>query len=243
MNLIIDQGNSTVKIALFKGDFLVKTFQQKSLSITFLQDLFHEYLLEKGILSSVGHIDKDAYSFLSDKLPVFYELNNRLPLPLSIDYKTPENLGMDRVAAAAGAFTQQPSANLLVIDVGTAITFDFVEQGGIFKGGNISPGPATRFKALHQFTNRLPLVNEEGNSPALGYDTETAIRSGVMQGIVREIDSYVEEYQKKHQVFTFLTGGYTFYFESRLKNSIFADENLVLKGLNKILDYQINMIQ
>ena len=243
MNLIIDQGNSTVKIAIFKGDFLVNTFHEESLSVKFLQDLFHEYFLEKGILSSVGHIDTEVYSLLSNKLPILYELNNKLPLPIRIDYQAPQTLGMDRVAAAVGAFIRQPSDNLLVIDVGTAITFDLVAQGGIFKGGNISPGPATRFKALHQFTNRLPLINEEGDTPALGYDTETAIRSGVMQGIVREIDSYVEEYQKKHQVFTFLTGGYTFYFESRLKNSIFADENLVLKGLNKILDYQINMIQ
>ena len=242
MNLIIDQGNSTVKIALFNGGFLVKIFQHESLSIDFLQDLFQTYSIKRGILSSVGHINKEVYALLSDKLPIFYELNNQLPLPLNIDYQAPQTLGMDRVAAAVGASIQQPSANLLVIDIGTAITIDFVALGGIFKGGNISPGPAMRFKALHQFTNRLPLIDEKGDTPALGYDTETAIRSGVMQGIVLEINSYVEEYRKKYDVFTFLTGGYTFYFESRLKNSIFADENLVLKGLNKILDYQINMI-
>ena len=95
-----------------------------------------------------------------------------------------------------------------------------------------------RFKALNHFTDKLPLVNEIGEIPSLGYDTETAIRSGVIEGIVREIDSYIEEYKKELKVFIFLTGGHAFYFESKLKNSIFADRNLVLKGLNEILKYQ-----
>ncbi|GHT77827.1 type III pantothenate kinase [Bacteroidia bacterium] len=241
MNLIIDRGNSAVKIALFENNQLVENGQWETLPVEHLQDLFDKYPLKKGILSSVGQIDKEVYAFLSGRLPVFYELNNRLPVPLTIDYRTPETLGMDRIAAAVGAFVQQPNENLLIIDIGTAITFDLVAKGGIYSGGNISPGPALRFKALHQFTNRLPLIAEEGEIPAMGYDTETAIRAGVIQGIVREIDSYIKEYQKNQTVFAFLTGGYAFYFESKLKNSIFADENLVLKGLNEILNYQVKI--
>ncbi|GHV23956.1 hypothetical protein FACS189428_7920 [Clostridia bacterium] len=171
-------------------------------------------------------------------MPAFYELNPQLPVPLTIDYKTPQTLGMDRIAAAVGAVAQQPGAHLLVIDIGTAITLDFVTAAGVYKGGNISPGPELRFKALHHFTNRLPLINEEGNLPVWGYDTSTAIRSGVIGGIVRELDSYIAEYKKNDTILTFLTGGYAFYFESKLKNATFADGNLVLRGLNEILNYQ-----
>ncbi|MDR0865785.1 MAG: type III pantothenate kinase [Candidatus Symbiothrix sp.] len=238
MNIIIDQGNSAVKIALFEHNTLVKSFQPEVLTPEVLQTVIRKFQPQAGILCAVKKTDPDLCDFLAGILPVFYELNSQLPLPLTIDYRTPETLGMDRVAAAVGAFAQKPEKNLLVIDMGTAITLDFVTAEGIYKGGNISPGPVLRFKALHHFTNRLPLLDEQGDLPALGYNTETAIRSGVIEGIVRELDSYIEEYKKKHAVFAFLTGGHSFYFETKLKNSIFADGNLVLKGLNEILKYQ-----
>jgi type III pantothenate kinase len=238
MNIIIDQGNSAVKIALFEEAVLLKSFQGDVLTPEVLAVWVDKYHPQAGILCTVKKVNPLLYSFFGEVLPVFYELNHQLPIPLNIDYKTPQTLGMDRIAAAVGASVQKPDTNLLVIDIGTAITLDFVTATGIYKGGNISPGPELRFKALHHFTNRLPLVAPEGDIPALGYDTETAIRSGVIEGIVRELDSYIDEYEKKHNVFTFLTGGYSFYFESKLKNSIFADGNLVLKGLNKILNYQ-----
>jgi type III pantothenate kinase len=147
---------------------------------------------------------------------------------------------MDRVAAAVGAAAQAPGKNLLVIDIGTAITTDFVTADGIYRGGNISPGPELRFRALHQFTEKLPLVEAEGDVPPLGYDTQTAIRAGVIGGTVRELDSLIDEYRQKHGVLTFLTGGWAFYFESKLKSPIFADGNLVLQGLNEILNYNID---
>ena len=238
MNLIIDQGNSAVKIAFFEENTLVKSFQLEKLDAAGLSVFLENRSPEAGILSAVNQVDEELYSFLSDTLPVFYRLDYHLPLPLAIDYKTPQTLGMDRIAAATGAWIQKPDTNLLIIDLGTAITFDWVTDQGVYKGGNISPGPDLRFRSLHQFTNRLPLVGLEGDTPALGYDTPTAIRSGIVEGIVREIDSYIDEYKKNQSVFTFLTGGYSFYFESKLKNSIFADGNLVLKGLNEILNYQ-----
>ncbi|MCL1937651.1 MAG: type III pantothenate kinase [Candidatus Azobacteroides sp.] len=238
MNLIIDEGNSAVKVAFFEENVLVKSFQLEKLDQTELSAFMDNFCLEAGILSTVNKWNVELYSFLSDTLPVFYNLNHYLPLPLAIDYQTPQTLGMDRIAAAVGAWTQKPNMNLLVIDLGTAITVDWVTDKGVYKGGNISPGPELRFKALHQFTNRLPLISMEGETPVWGYDTPTAIRSGVVEGIVREVDSYIEEYKKNRDVFAFLTGGYSFYFESKLKNSIFADGNLVLKGLNEILNYQ-----
>jgi len=238
MNLIIDQGNSAAKIAFFEGKTLVKSFQLEKLDRAGLSAFVDNFFLEAGILSAVNKVDVELYSFLSDTLSVFYNLNSYLPLPLAIDYKTPQTLGVDRIAAAVGAWVQRPHTNLLIIDLGTAITFDWVTAQGVFKGGNISPGPDLRLRALHQFTDRLPLVSLEGDTPSLGYDTSTAIRSGVVEGIVREVDSYIDEYKKNQDVFTFLTGGYSFYFESKLKSSIFADGNLVLKGLNEILNYQ-----
>jgi type III pantothenate kinase len=238
MNIIIDQGNSAAKIALFEQNTLVKSFQPDVLTQAVLYSVINEFHPQAGILCAVKKVDPDLSTFLTGILPVFYELNSQLPLPLTIDYRTPQTLGMDRVASAVGAFAQKPQTNLLIIDMGTAITIDFVTAEGIYKGGNISPGPGLRFRALHHFTNRLPLVDKQGVIPALGYDTETAIRSGVIEGIVRELDSYIDEYKKNHAVFTFLTGGHSFYFETKLKNSIFADANLVLKGLNEILNYQ-----
>ncbi len=238
MNLIIDQGNSVAKLALFEKKTLIESFQSEALTVQYIEHLLQQHPVSAAILCSVGRTDELVYSFLKDKLPVFYELNGKLPLPLKINYTTPHTLGVDRIAAAVGAFVQKPNSNLLVIDIGTAITIDFIAASGIYKGGNISPGIDLRFKALHHFTDKFPLVSEVGDLPSLGYDTETAIRSGVIEGIVREIDSYIEEYKKKQHVFTFLTGGHSFYFESKLKNSIFADGNLVLKGLNEILNYQ-----
>jgi type III pantothenate kinase len=238
MNIIIDQGNSAAKVALFDRDVLVKNIQADVLSQADLQLIIQEFHPQAGILCTVKQLDASIFAFLSGHIPAFYKLTHQLPLPLTMDYQTPQTLGMDRVAAAVGAASQQPGANLLVIDIGTAITLDFVTAGGVYKGGNISPGPELRFKALHHFTNRLPLINEQGDLPALGYDTPTAIRSGVIEGIVRELDSYIEEYKKNENILAFLTGGYAFYFESKLKNTIFADGNLVLKGLNEILNYQ-----
>jgi len=235
MNLIIDQGNSTAKVALFDGNTLVKVFYAEALSEELLSGVIREYRPEAGIFCSVKTL---RYLKALKTLKFFFELNHHLPLPLTVDYQTPQTLGMDRLAAAVGAAAQKPNTPLLIVDMGTAITIDYVSAKGVYEGGNISPGVELRFKSLNQFTDQLPLINEQGDVPHLGYNTETAIRSGVVEGIVREIDSYIDEYKKKYNIFTFLTGGYAFYFESKLKNTIFADENLVLKGLNEILNYQ-----
>jgi type III pantothenate kinase len=238
VNIVIDQGNTSVKIALFEGDRILTTFHFESLIKNVLGEIIQKYHPEAGILCAVKEVDPVVLAFLDANVREFYELNLQTPIPLTVEYQTPHTLGVDRIAAATGAYKQKPQNNLLIIDIGTAITFDYVEKGGKYKGGNISPGPDIRFRALHEYTGRLPLLDKKGDCPDLGYDTETAIRSGVMGGIIREIDSYIDEFKKKQHVFTFLTGGYSFYFETKLKNSIFADRNLLLKGLNEILKYQ-----
>ncbi|MDL2223627.1 type III pantothenate kinase [Bacteroidales bacterium OttesenSCG-928-M11] len=238
MNIVIDQGNTSSKVALFENNILIETIRFKPLTAKDLIFLLDKYTPQNGILCSVGEIEKEVIDILKEKIPFFIELDEHTKLPIRSEYQTPHTLGKDRIAAVVGAYTRFPKRNLLIIDAGTAITYDFVNSDGVYKGGNISPGMTARFRSLHMFTKKLPMLDEEGDISELGYNTETAIRSGVVCGIIREMDSYVEEYIKKHNVLAFLTGGHSIYFADKLKNRIFADVNLVLKGLNDILIYQ-----
>ncbi len=240
MNLIIEQGNTSTKVALFQEGALVNTFVYKNFDRSVLAGLFDRYAPTDGILSTVTRPDLPLYAYLDEHLRRFIVLNEQVPVPLRIDYDTPETLGMDRLAAAAGAYGLQPGKPLLVIDAGTAITYELIEANGHYKGGNISPGMTTRFKALNLYTERLPLVSEQEEIPLIGTNTVAAIQAGVVQGIVYEMDGYINELRGKYPgLLVFLTGGHSFYFERRLKNRIFADVNLVLKGLNRILEYNV----
>src|SRR5215470_7928921 len=238
MNIVIDQGNTTNKVGIFEGRTIIKTFQTKEAKQEWVLSILETYLPQAGILCSTRKVNNSLLSLLHEKVLHFYELKSNLPLPLSIDYQTPQTLGTDRLAAAVGAWHQKLHNNLLIIDIGTAITIDFVNKEGIYKGGNISLGSAMRLNALHHFTELLPQVSEKGDIPLRGYNTETAIRSGVIEGIVHELRSYIQEYEKKENALIFLTGSNIAYFKSRLKNTIFVDKYLVLKGLNEILIYQ-----
>lgn len=240
MNLIIEQGNTSSKVAVYDKGEIVDSFVFKAFGIDAIEPLFARYPLTAGILSTVIDADKDLLAFLRTRLCRFLFLDEYVPLPVSIRYETPHTLGRDRLAAVVGAYTVAPDRNLLVIDAGTAITYEVVEAGGIYLGGNISPGMTTRFKALNFYTRKLPLVSEEEIIPLVGTRTETAIQAGVVNGIVYEMDGYIDTLKKKYpDLLVFLTGGHSFYFERRLKNSIFADINLVLTGLNRILEYNV----
>lgn len=238
MNLVIDQGNTQVKLAFFESDALLRNYTFPKLELALLPGLLGRYRPDRAIISSVKNRDDALLALLNQHIGRVVELTAETPVPIRSLYRTPQTLGKDRLAAVVGARRQQPGRNILVIDAGTAITYDYIDSDGVYHGGNISPGMTTRFRALNYYTDKLPLVSEEGDTPELGYDTLTAIRSGVVAGVVREMDSYIQEYRKKAKVFAFLTGGHSFYFDSKLKSSIFADENLVLKGLNEILNYQ-----
>ena len=202
--------------------------------------LFEKYTFTKGIFSTVVDADEDLMTYLKSKLKHFVFFDEHVALPLQVNYETPNTLGKDRLAAVVGANYLCPNRNVLVIDAGTAITYEMVEASGIYIGGNISPGMTTRFRALNQFTKKLPLLVEDENIPQLGVSTKTAIQAGVVNGIVFEMDGYIDMLRAKyHDLLVFLTGGHSFYFERRLKNSIFADINLVLTGLNRILEYNV----
>lgn len=242
MNLIIDQGNASSKVAVFNEGRLEASFVYKQFDAEVVASLFEKYRFSGGILSSVIDTDPDLLNCLEDKLPRFVFLDETVPVPVTIDYRTPQTLGKDRLAAIVGAHYLRPGCDLLVIDAGTAITYELVDKTGTFLGGNISPGMTTRFKALHAFTKKLPLLSETEEVPLMGKSTAEAIRAGVVNGVVYEMDGYIDALRKKYPgLLVFLTGGHSFYFERRLKNSIFADINLVLTGLNRILEYNVEI--
>ncbi len=240
MNIVIDQGNASAKVALFDKDKLMISFIYKPLRESHIRKMLHQFSPRRGILSSVADVDGAVVTLLKEHLETFIFLDEKVPLPVEVAYATPETLGKDRIAAIVGAQAVKPGKNILVIDAGTAITYDLLEADGKYPGGNISPGLTTRFKSLKTSTKRLPLLDETGDLPEIGYNTETAIRAGVVKGIIYEMDAYITEYKLKYPgLFVFLTGGHSFYFETKLKNSTFADVNLVLKGLNRILNYNV----
>jgi type III pantothenate kinase len=239
MNLVIDIGNSQIKLAWFEqGGKLIETIRQEKSAVSVVFDLIENKPAEKAIVSSVGLLEavfKDQLERIQGKL-VF--LDHQTPLPIIISYKSPETLGHDRIAAAAGAHQLFHGSNVLIIDMGTAITIDFLSSTGIYLGGNISPGLQTRFRALKEYTAKLPLVSRDNAFPRFGTDTRTAIAAGVQQGIVYELDRYVNEFTHDYPDCEFImTGGDTEFFVSELKRPIFAKPDLVLDGLNYILEF------
>ena len=238
MNLIIDIGNTIAKMAVFDGGRIVEVVYDSNLTLERLPEVCRTYTIEKAIVATVIDLNERVLADLAAlPFPLLW-LNHETPLPVVNLYETPETLGYDRMAAVVGANEQFPHRNILVIDAGTCITYEFIDSKGQYHGGNISPGMQMRFKALRQFTGRLPLVDTNGRKLPMGRDTETAIRAGVLKGMEYEISGYIESMKHKYpELLVFLTGGDDFSFDSSVKSIIFADRFLVLKGLNRILNY------
>jgi type III pantothenate kinase len=170
-----------------------------------------------------------------------FMLDHKLPLPIKNNYGTPETLGVDRIAAVCGAQQIFPFQNCLVIDAGTCVTFDIIDKDGVYYGGAISPGMHMRFKAVHTFTARLPLISPVPEAKLIGDSTETSIQSGVINGMAAEMVGIIQRYQVKfNDLRVILCGGDTLFFENKLKASIFASPELVLVGLNSILIYNVS---
>lgn len=238
MNLCIDQGNSGVKLAVFNNDQLLYEDRFPELTLEILQELFQKYSVQSGILSAVIDLPFEIIQFLTENCRQFIELNHLTPVPVDNRYETPETLGKDRLAAVVGAVSLQPDNDLLVIDAGTAITYDFVDAKGAYFGGNIAPGMDLRLKALHVFTGKLPLAEIDVQPPLLGVNTISAIQAGVFHGIVFEMNGYIDTLKVKYpKLSIFLTGGGSIFFENNIKSPIFAVKNLVLIGLNRILQF------
>jgi type III pantothenate kinase len=240
MNLCIDQGNSSTKIGVFNQNEMVETAVFEKFGFDEISELFEKYPINACILSSVVHENNELLVQLRERCHEFIELSHQTPVPIENRYHTPETLGKDRLAAVIGASFLKPGSDLLVVDAGTAITYDFIDANNNYWGGNIAPGLNLRLRALHEFTQKLPLVEAQVESPDLGTDTRSAIISGALYGIVYEIDGYFDHLKIKYPgLLAFLTGGSTFYFATKLKNAIFAEKNLVLIGLNRILQYNV----
>jgi len=240
MNLVIDAGNSTVKLFVFSGNTLKEKTQTALSAVNkTVRQLVNTYPIKRSIFSNVGSTSPE--NFLDGEGIPFIALHAGTPLPFRINYQTPYTLGRDRIAAVAGAFTLFPHTHVLVIDAGTAITYDFIDDEAVYQGGTISPGLHMRFRSLHEFTHALPLVEPARIMPEKGDSTENAIKKGVQQGILFEMESYIKKFMKQYgDLRVILTGGDTLYFADKLKKFIFAESNLVAIGLNTILNHNAN---
>ena len=239
MNLTIDIGNSATKTGLFDNNDLIMSNNYKVLTDALLMDLYQKYSFRNVILSSVSN-SRLQINKLNLALDNYIELNYNTPLPVENLYKTPETLGNDRIAAVVGANNIFPDNNVLVIDTGTAITYDIITDDGEYLGGNISPGLNMRFRALNDYTSNLPLYAGRSEFPEFGNTTESAIISGVQKGVIYEIESYIEKTGKLFKnLKVLMTGGDINFFDKMSKKTIFVEPNLVLIGLNNILEYNV----
>lgn len=233
MNAAIDIGNTSCKIGFFKNDTLISVV--KNLSFEAAVDLVVVEKVAHVIISSVGKETETLAEQINKKCKVLI-LTAQLPLPVKLNYHTPETLGADRIAGAAGAFHLNPEKNSLVIDVGSCITYDVVSKGGIFEGGAISPGVEMKLKAMHHFTARLPLVVQPEWDEMPGKSTKSSMMNGVLHGTKAEIEGMINHFS---DIFTdlhvIMCGGGSKFFESNIKPPIFACSELVLIGLNSIL--------
>ncbi|GET33148.1 type III pantothenate kinase [Prolixibacter bellariivorans] len=241
MNLVIDIGNSLTKLAVFDQNRLVDSVQLEDFDQKVILRLKNQYPeLDKAILSSVTKHDSTLFQLLQKEFSYFLELSTTTPVPIKNNYRSKATLGLDRIAAAVGAAGLFPEKDLLIIDAGTAITYDIVDKKKGFMGGNISPGLKTRFRALHQFTGRLPLLTPTDNWPDIGTTTEEAIQSGVLTGILSEVESVIDKMKSKWPELTIIvTGGDAEFFDKKLKSSIFVKFQITLLGLNRILEYNV----
>lgn len=240
VRVVIDLGNTRIKVALYEADALLTVNVFKKGSYRQMTACLEK--IEKGsycIVSSVIDYPDTFKNFLNDHFKTLV-LNPETPVPLINLYKTKETLGKDRIAAAVAAWQEFPQQDILVIDAGTAITTDIVTSAGGFMGGSISPGMHMRFKALNTFTGHLPLVKKQNIRFLTGTTTEESIKSGVINGIAAEIDGFINAYKKLYPgLVVVFGGGDSIFFAKRLKNSIFALPNPVINGLHIILNYNI----
>ncbi len=245
VNLCIDWGNSFVKAAIFSGDNIVQSFQcTDAEAIDMINDIIAKNKPESAILCSVAGNQETTMLALRSGVRFVYKLDMNTSLPIMNAYHSPDTLGADRLALVAGAYQSFPDKNVLVVSLGSCITYNFIQKNRAFRGGAISPGLQMRFKCMHDYTDKLPFAKAEGDLLLLGYDTDTSLRSGVVHGIAHEIEGFVNAYAAQYPDFNaVLTGGDAAFFGNKLKSKIFADPDLLMKGLNLILNHNVPKIR
>ncbi len=237
--VIIDIGNTRIKLLpVVKNNYQnLVVFNSNEQCIEYIKT--NKLATVKAIISSVRNKERTAQ--ISHHFDSVIILNKATNIPIKNNYKTPHTLGKDRLANAIAANAIHPNQNNLIIDIGTCLKFDFINSEKEYLGGSISLGFSMRYKALHNFTDNLPLFNQVTTNKHIGTDTQSSIVSGVFLGMVAEIKQFISFYESKYkQLNIFLTGGDLSYFKNEelsQKNSIFADPLLTLKGLKVILDY------
>lgn len=239
MNLVVDIGNTHSKFAWFEQGVMKESLRVVTDQVNFAEIVNMRHA-DMAIISSVG-TEKNVIPLELQHLNKLVLLDHLTPLPFRISYRTPETLGHDRIAACAGAQFLYPGNHVLIFDLGTAITIDFINASGEYPGGNISPGLHTRFRSLHEFTAKLPLVERDGTFPEFGTDTRSAIMAGVQQGIIFELNGYMDDFTIRYPGCKFIiTGGDAIFFVSSLKGSVIALPELVMTGLNHILEFNVS---
>lgn len=231
MNLVVDIGNTRLKLALFDGNTPIdkKVFEQEEEALQYAQKLD----FNKGIICVVGRANVQSWQNMGCKV-----LSHDMPLPIQNSYETPHTLGLDRIASAIGAHTLFPDKDVLAIDCGTCITCDLLTKEGIYKGGGISPGIEMKLKALNNFTAALPLVQKKSNVPLIGKTTETSIQSGVINGTIAEISGIIKRYTDiSNNLAPVLCGGDAMFIANQLHEQVYVEPDLVLVGLNNILAF------
>jgi type III pantothenate kinase len=243
LNLCIDWGNTNVKAALFAGDRIEKQIVfSEDAAVEQVTQLLEAYQPVKAILCSVVSNSDEVAALLRSKLPHTLLMTGHTNVPINNAYLSADTLGPDRLALVNAAHFEFPDKNNLVISVGTCITYNLVQKNKTFRGGAISPGMHMRLKAMSTFTDRLPEITAVDDEPLLlGYDTETCLQSGAVNGMAAEIDGMIKAYEERYPDFNaILTGGDAPYFATKLKSKIFADPNMLLKGLNLILNHNVS---
>ncbi|MTG97097.1 MULTISPECIES: type III pantothenate kinase [Myroides] len=241
MILTIDIGNTRTKIAHFENNRLENlfTFEGENFLVFFQKKFTHLPKNTPTILSSVGKLATGELDWLRQNTNLMV-INHQSPLPFINNYTTPNTLGIDRIVLSAGASLLYPNQDKLVIDIGTCITYDFINHKNEYTGGAISPGFSLRYKSLNDYTAKLPLLKLEDIDYLIGDSTNKAIHSGVINGIVSEIDGIINQYKELYPSLTIiLTGGDTLFLAKRLKNIIFANSNFLLESLNALYQYII----
>ncbi len=239
MNLVVDIGNTLAKAAVVDSGHVVVSHCCDSLEGLPLSQWAMQYSLERSILSSTRGAEAYSAQYVRDIVGHCLLLDQSVALPIEVKYSR-STLGADRLAAAVGAYSMYGGAELMVVDMGTAITIDFVSADGVFEGGFISAGLSTRLRALHEFTAKLPLCTPDQCVEGVAHTTQEAIASGAINGIAYEIEGYIRDKNKKScKLSVIFLGGDSFFFDKRIKNAIFADRDILFKGLATILDHNV----
>ena len=239
MNLIIDSGNTKIKAAVFEYDTLV--FKQQLTSDDWETDvkkiLKNFKKIKNIVISNVAKIETNLFSTLESTYKVTY-ITREKKFPFTNAYQSPQTLGIDRMILASGAVLKYPNKNRLVIDAGTCITYDFVDEADSYLGGAISPGIQLRYKSLNNYTANLPLLSREEPGNLIGNTTFESMHSGVINGVTYEIECFINAYSERYSNFIIiLTGGDADFLAKRLKNTIFANSNFLLESLNQTFQY------